>query len=291
MKNILILVVVAFLFSCESTNPVENNVQLKQFDKNDKRTSAERILDEKKPVVSEKTLENGIKIKWLEHGKGSKLISGEVYQLNYKLSLSNGKVLDGNHKLRRTMLPYLFGFQMQTPGWDLAMAELNEGDFAEIIIPGKFAYGKKGIPGLIPPNAENVLRLKIGTRLQPEIIQGVKVWTLQKAADKTESVKEKSIVSFHYFVGTKSNPKYDNSYKKNAPFTIGMKDRALVPGLALGLANRSMFDKLWILVPASQAYGSRGMANLVAPNEDIFYDIVIVDIDGKSAALEANEKP
>jgi FKBP-type peptidyl-prolyl cis-trans isomerase len=49
-----------------------------------------------------------------------------------------------------------------------------------------------------------------------------------------------------------------------------------------------LFDKLWILVPPSQAYGSKGMVDLVKPNEDLFYDLIIMDVNGMAEKVLAN---
>ena len=57
-------------------------------------------------------------------------------------------------------MPFMVGFNMQTKGWDIALRQLKVGDFAEIIIPSELARGSKGIEGLIPPNADNILKIR-----------------------------------------------------------------------------------------------------------------------------------
>jgi FKBP-type peptidyl-prolyl cis-trans isomerase len=42
-----------------------------------------------------------------------------------------------------------------------------------------------------------------------------------------------------------------------------------------------LYDKLWIIVPADQAYGKKGYLDLVDPNESMFYDLFIAEVDGK----------
>jgi FKBP-type peptidyl-prolyl cis-trans isomerase len=120
--------------------------------------------------------------------------------------------------------------------------------------------------------------------MQPTaVVDGVKIWKLEESPEKDKvTINEKSEVAIHYFVGTKSNPRYDNSYQRGVPFQFGMSDNGLVPGLKKAMFQRNMFDKLWILVPAKEAYGSKGMVDLVKPNEDLFYDIFIMDVDGKA---------
>lgn len=243
---------------------------------------AEHLLEPKKQIVDKKSFPNGLRIQWFNKGTGELLNNGEVVELNYKVKLDNGDVVDGNHLLKREMIPYLVGYNLQTPGWDIAMRELRVGDFVEVVVPANLARGKKGIKGLIPPNAPNILFIRVGKKVEPtRNIDGVKVWCLQSSPDANiPKVTEKSAVGVHFFVGTASNPKYDNSYQRNAPFRFRMDDFGLVPGLKKALLGSALFDKLWVLVPAKEAYGSKGYLNLVKPNETIFYDLFVTELDG-----------
>eukprot|EP00435_Cladocopium_sp_Y103_P074988 s114_g52.t2 len=47
------------------------------------------------------------------------------------------------------------------PGMDLAMQELTLGSIAEIRIPSELAYGKKGIPRIVPPDCELIFEVHI----------------------------------------------------------------------------------------------------------------------------------
>lgn len=273
------------LMACDTSGVNKEQAQKKdEKEVNSKLSPAEQLIEPGKTTVETKTFPNGIKIKWFEKGNGAKLVDGSVYALNFKVKLTNGQVVDGNFKLNREMLPFLMGYQMQTKGMDLALNELNIGDFVEIYIPGTLARGEKGIPGLIPPNAPNIILLRVGDEIKPtKTSDGVKVWRLEGRDDLNDAnITAESEIMMHYFVGTASNPRYDNSYQRNEPFAIGMKSKSLVPGLRKGLTGMKMYDKLWILVPAKEAYGATGLVNLVKPNEAIFYDVLIMDVDGKS---------
>lgn len=285
MKIVGILLGLSVLFACETTGVGKDDKVAPSTRKMDPTLSeAEKLIEPTKTVVEKKTFPNGIKIQWFERGNGPKLVDGSVYEINFKVKLTNGQVVDGNFKLNRDMLPYLMGYQMQTKGMDLAMRELNEGDFVEMYIPGNLARGKKGIPGVIPPNAPNIIHLRVGKEIKPtKIVDGVKVWRLEENEKiKPAFISAESEILMHYFVGTATNPRYDNSYQRNEPFAIGMKSPSLVPGLKKGLTGMKMYDKLWILVPAKEAYGSTGLVDLVKPNEAIFYDLIIMDVDRKS---------
>lgn len=247
----------------------------------------EKAIEPKDHIVDKKKFLNGIQIQWFEKGKGEALQAGNVYELNYKVKLENGTIVDGNHLLKKEMIPFLMGYNMQTPGWDIAMTELHEGDFVEIYLPAKFARGEKGIPGVIPPNSPNIIFMRVGKKVNPiKTEKGVKVWVFERNEDlKDYKIGMNSEVAIAYFVGTKTNPRYDNSYQRNQPFTFRMTDASLIPGLKIGLKDVQLFDKCLVLVPASQAYGSRGYVDLVKPNEELVYELFITDVDRKSVEV------
>lgn len=229
--------------------------------------------------IGSKNLANGIKINYFIHGEGPAFKEGEVAMINYEVLLKDGKMVDGNKLLNKEWLPFLVGYGMQTPGWDVAFRELRVGDFVEIYLPGAMARGKNGIKGLIPPNAENFIRVKVVGTLPPDkIIDGTKVWLLEENPNNKQLANEESEIVFHYMVGSKSNPHYDISYSRNQPYTFRFSDFGIVKGLKKALINAKKSDKLWVLIPPAEAYGSKGLMDLVKPNEYLFYDIFIMDV-------------
>ena len=46
-------------------------------------------------------------------------------------------------------------------GWDYGISQLSLGEKARITIPADLAYGDRGIPGLIPPNATLYLEVTL----------------------------------------------------------------------------------------------------------------------------------
>lgn len=229
--------------------------------------------------IGSKKLEKGIKITYFIHGEGQALKDGEVAMINYEVLLKDGKMVDGNKLLNKEWLPFLVGYGMQTPGWDIAFRELKVGDFVEIYLPGDMARGKNGIKGLIPPNAENFIRIKVvGTLKADKVIDGTKIWLLEENPNHTQRADEESEIVFHYMVGSKSNPHYDISYTRNQPYIFRFSDFGIVKGLKKALINAKKSDKMWVLIPPSEAYGSKGLVNLVKPNEFLFYDIFILDV-------------
>lgn len=290
-KNYLYFSLLLILVACESSGVKKSEKQATtKTEKVDYRSEAERLLDPAKTIVDKKEFPSGLKIQWFKKGTGPAIQPGEVVEINFKLQLPSGDVVDGNHLLKREMIPFLVGYNMQTIGWDIAFSELHVGDFVEIYLPPNLARGEKGIPNLIPPNSPNIVFLRVGKKVKPtKITNGVKVWLLEENPQmKIYEIDENAQVAIHYFVGTKTNPRYDNSYQRNVPFQFGMKDVSMIPGLKKGLLGTKLFDKLWILVPPSQAYGKKGMLDLVKPNEDLFYDLIIMDVNGMAEKVLTN---
>ena len=230
-------------------------------------------------IKNELKLKDGLEIKWFKHGEGEKLKEEEVIKINYQVFLEDGTLVDGNELLNRTSLPFLVGYGMQTKGWDLALLHLKVGDFVEIFLPAKLARGKYGVKGLIPPNANNIIRIKILSKIKPtRKIDGVKVWLLEENNAELAKASESNTIDFHYMVGTKSNPKYDLSYRRGVPFRMRFSDNGLVSGLKKGMLGVKRSDKVWVLVPPEEAYGNQGLLDLVKPNEKLFYDIFVVEV-------------
>jgi FKBP-type peptidyl-prolyl cis-trans isomerase len=77
---------------------------------------------------------------------------------------------------------------------------------------------------------------------------------------------------------TPSNALYVNTYSTNQPLNYKLSDYGLVPGLRKALINAKKADRLYIVVPSSEAYGTKGYLNLVKPNENVFYNILVMDV-------------
>ncbi len=264
------------LFSC-NTEVVEKSKPKKETKKivND----SINILDKSHTSIEKKSFDNGIVIEWYKKGDGEAVGNGDVIQIDYKVKLVNGDEVDGNHLRRAASLPFLIGFGMQTPGWDFALSKMKVGDFAKILIPSKLARGEVGIKGLIPPNSDNYLIIRILEKVKPtRIIEGCKVWLLLENPTNKVLFDENKSITIHSMVSSESNPFYINTYRENKPFTFNYSDYGIIPGLKKALLKSKKADKMYIVVPPEQAYGKDGYLDIVKPNESIFYDVFVMDV-------------
>ncbi|MBC9813230.1 FKBP-type peptidyl-prolyl cis-trans isomerase [Crocinitomicaceae bacterium CZZ-1] len=278
MKQLLNVVFIATLLVTSCTT---EGVKKSNETPVDQQQTTQRVdsLELDLPVQDHMKLNNGIEIVWLEKSSGESIQAGDVVMIDYKVRLKDSTIIDGNHLLNKPALPYLAGFGFQPKGWDLALAHLKIGDFARIKLPAEFARGKKGVKNLIPENADNYLTIRILSKRKPDrIIDGTKVWVLEEnKANKTVFNETNSIV-FHTTISSPSAPFYFNSYANQQPFELKLEDNGTVPGLKKALINAKKGDRLFILVPSGEAYGAKGYLDIVKPNEDLFYNLLVMDI-------------
>jgi FKBP-type peptidyl-prolyl cis-trans isomerase len=232
------------------------------------------------PIGDTVDLADGIRIVYHQKGTGPELKKNDMLKIDYRNKLSDGTVYDGNHLIQKSSIPFLLGWNLQTKGWDMALQNLSVGDDVDILIPAKLARGEKGIPGLVPPNEDNILSIRILDIIPPtKVVDDIRIWKLEEWAQPGDSIRFQDRVSIHYWAHASSRPRYDDSYRKGRPFELVMGDGNIVPGLYKALHFGREGDKLMIHIPAKEAYGNKGLKDLVAPGDDLLYDIKIVSVE------------
>jgi FKBP-type peptidyl-prolyl cis-trans isomerase len=290
MKLVFFSLIILIIYSCELegvSNGGEKTNQSPDTLKSDSKSTIvniDSLKSRSKEVVKEDTLDvltldNGLKITWYKKGKGELLKKGDVVNIDYRNKLEDGTTYDGNHLIKKKYIPFLVGWNQQTPGWDIALKKLRVGDDVDVFMPSELARGEKGIEGLVPPNANNILSLRILSKPNPaKEVDGIKIWLADELKNPGDSIEFKDKVLIDYWASSESTPRYDNSYQRREPFELVMGDGNIVPGLYKALHFAREGDKLMILIPSREAYGKKGLTDIIKPNEDIFYDIIVRDV-------------
>lgn len=124
------------------------------------------------------SLPSGIKIYFNEKGEGPQPKEGDKILMNYAGYLANGNLFDSNRlsnaeefeivdELRKaagqyTPVPTDYSKDAQLiPGFREGLLNMKVGDKSTIFIPAHLAYGKRGIPGVIPADSDLIFQLEI----------------------------------------------------------------------------------------------------------------------------------
>jgi len=86
-------------------------------------------------------------------GTGVEAVSGKGVEVHYTGTLADGTKFDSSHD-RRKPFSFRLGGKQVIAGWDEGVAGMKVGGTRKLVIPGSLAYGPRGVPGTIPPNAE-----------------------------------------------------------------------------------------------------------------------------------------
>lgn len=106
------------------------------------------------------TTPSGLTYLITKKGTGRQLKAGDTVVLNYTGTLTTGVKFDSSHD-RNEPLEFKLGAGKVIKGWDEGVAKLRIGDHAILVIPGKLAYGPRGIPNVIPPDATLIFIIEV----------------------------------------------------------------------------------------------------------------------------------
>ncbi len=93
-----------------------------------------------------------LEIKDLTPGKGAAAEQGDKVTVHYVGTLMDGKEFDSSRKHGKPF-DFVLGKGQVIKGWDQGVAGMKVGGKRKLTIPPSLAYGVRGSPPVIPPNA------------------------------------------------------------------------------------------------------------------------------------------
>lgn len=97
--------------------------------------------------LSSITAPGGLRFEVLAAGAGRRPVRGDAVLVSYVGRLADGTIFDS------TAQPVGLRVSGAVPGFTEALLMMNEGGRYHFVIPPRLAYGARGRPGIVPPNA------------------------------------------------------------------------------------------------------------------------------------------
>ncbi|TWU33038.1 FKBP-type peptidyl-prolyl cis-trans isomerase [Novipirellula artificiosorum] len=106
-------------------------------------------IDKDAPREFKKT-DSGLKFRILRKSDQPKPKATDAVEVHYKGWLDDKKIFDSSYRRAEKIS---FPLRGVIAGWTEGMQLVGEGGMIELEIPGELGYGRRGMPGAIPPNA------------------------------------------------------------------------------------------------------------------------------------------
>ena len=110
------------------------------------------------PAAAPVKTASGIEITMLTEGKGASPRASDTVRVHYRGTLTNGQEFDSSYKRGQ---PATFPLNRVIPCWTEGMQSLKVGGKAKLLCPANLAYGSRGVPGTIPPDAPLVFEVEL----------------------------------------------------------------------------------------------------------------------------------
>ncbi|KAJ8901192.1 hypothetical protein NDN08_007041 [Rhodosorus marinus] len=106
-------------------------------------------------------LRMGVDVETIKAGDGTTFPSaGQKVSVHYVGTLTDGTKFDSSRD-RGSQFEFMIGMGQVIKGWDEGVMQMSIGQVAKLTCSPDYAYGARGVPGVIPPNATLLFEVEL----------------------------------------------------------------------------------------------------------------------------------
>jgi len=122
------------------------------------KTEGPKFLEKYKAMEGVKALPSGLLYKVVKAAEGASPKETDLVKTHYRGRLVDGTEFDSSYKRNE---PAVFPVNQVIPGWTEALQLMKVGEKWQLAIPSELAYGERGSPPVIGPNAVLVFDIEL----------------------------------------------------------------------------------------------------------------------------------
>ncbi|MDZ4674447.1 MAG: FKBP-type peptidyl-prolyl cis-trans isomerase [Gemmatimonadota bacterium] len=96
----------------------------------------------------------------LTEGRGPTARDGALLTIHYVGWLTDGVEFDSSREAKESVT-FRLGQRQVIRGWEDGLRGMRAGGVRQLVIPARLAYGGRGLPGRVPPNATLVFEVEL----------------------------------------------------------------------------------------------------------------------------------
>jgi FKBP-type peptidyl-prolyl cis-trans isomerase FkpA len=110
------------------------------------------------PQSDGETLPSGVVVKHTARGSGAQPRESDTVKVHYRGTLPDGKEFDSSYKRNEAIS---FPLSRVVPCWMQGVQKMKVGGKATLTCPSETAYGKRGVPGVIPSDSTLIFEIEL----------------------------------------------------------------------------------------------------------------------------------
>lgn len=241
--------------------------------------------------------DSGLQYFELEEGDGETPEEGQPVRIHYTAWLEeDGTRIDSSIDMGEP-LSFELGSEQVFPGWNEAVALMDEGDVWQVIIPSELALGEQGAGDVIPPDSSLIMQIELVELLPPapeaptEVDEdeytttesGLQYVDLEEG--EGDEAQEGDAVTVHYTGWLEDGTRFDSSYTRGEPLPVVVGAGQVIPGWDEGLVGMQSGGRRQLVIPSDLAYGEQGAGGVIPPDATLIFEVEMESV-GSSATPE-----